>query len=271
MQIFATILRELFGYYSDRHIPRAAAALSYYLTMTFFPLIICLYSLLGRNYLRVTQSLNFISQFISSRTTDMLRSFMTHVALNQNSGIFVAGLLVLVTSSSAAVRTLQGTIGEMQGKQRFQGLTDFVFSVLFSLAFVLAIYFAILVLFTGKDFLELINGYLPFVDISISWRWIRFLLLGGISFVIFWGTYLVSRPRSDPYPCFPGAIFSTLGVVGMSLIFSDFIAVSARYSLLYGSLASLILLIFWLYLNCQVIYLGAALNLAIRDVRRKTK
>ena len=266
MQKMLKILRELFKYYNDKHIPRAAAALSYYLTMTFFPMIVCLYALLGRNYLRVMQSLDFVSQFISAKTTDMLRSFMAHVVSNQSSGILYASLAVLVTSASAAERTLQGTIGEMQGRQRFQGIKDFLFSVLFSLAFVVAIYFAILVLFTGKDFLELINGYLPFVDISSSWRWIRFLLLGGISFVLFWTIYALACPRNEPYPCFFGALFSTIGAVVMSLIFSNFIAISTRYPLLYGSLASIILLMFWLYLNCQVIYLGAAVNLAVRDV-----
>ena len=64
-------------------------------------------------------------------------------------------------------------------------------------------------------------------------------------------------------------IFITLGLVVMSWIFSGFIAVSTRYPLVYGSLASLILLMFWLYLCCQIIYLGAALNIALRDVQGK--
>ena len=41
-------------------------------------------------------------------------------------------------------------------------------------------YFSIIVMFTGRDFIELLNGWLPFIDISSSWQWIRFLLLGGM-------------------------------------------------------------------------------------------
>jgi len=33
----------------------------------------------------------------------------------------------------------------------------------------------------------------------------------------------------------------------------------------YGSLASLILLMFWLYLICQAIFVGAALNVALKE------
>jgi len=265
MKRFGKILAGIFNYYNTYRIPRAAAALSYYLTMTFFPLIICLYSLLGQNYMRVTQTLNFISQFISAKTAEMLRSFLAHVALSHNSGMFYAGLLVFITSASAAERTLQGTIGEMQGKQHFQGLADLLFSIVYALVFVAAIYFSIVVLFTGRDILDLINGYLPFVDISVSWTWLRYLLLAGISFFLFWAIYAVAQAKGARYRSFPGALFTTVGIVVISVVFSNFIAVSTRYSLVYGSLASVILLMFFLFLNCQIIYLGAAVNLALRD------
>ena len=67
----------------------------------------------------------------------------------------------------------------------------------------------------------------------------------------------------------PGAAFATAGIVVMSFIFSKLIASSARYSLVYGSLASVILLMFWLYLICQAIFVGAALNIALRDRGRQ--
>lgn len=268
MTRFLRFITEIVDIYTNKRIPRAAAALSYYLTMTVFPLIICLYTLLGNSYAKAILVLDFLEQFLAAETTRYIRNFLNYVAMSHNSAMLIAGLTVLVTSASAAVRTLQTTIGEMQGGKRFQGLMDFVFSVIFSLAFLAAMYFAILVMFTGQDFLELINGYLPFIDISSSWHWIRFLLLGGITFVIFWGIYEVSKRRSDKYRTFPGAVFATVGMVAMSLIFSAFIAASARYPLVYGSLASLILLMFWLFLCCQVIYLGAALNIALRDVYR---
>ena len=265
------ILKRLVVIYTERRLPRAAAALSYYMTMTFFPLIICLYSLLGRNYLKIMEALKFISQFISSDTLYMLRSFMGYVARSGSNAMLAAGLMVLLTSASAGVRSMQSTIGEMQGGERYQGLAGFLFSLIFSVVFVGAIYFAILVLFTGRDFIEKLNGWLPFVDIGGSWQWIRYLLLAGIVFVIDWAVYAVSQRRTDRYRCFPGAVFTTIGMVVMSSLFSVFISASARYSLVYGSLASLILLMFWLYLCCQIIYLGAALNSAIREICEEPK
>ncbi len=265
------ILRELFNLYNRIQIPRAAAGLSYYLTMTFFPLIICLNSLLGYNFNQSMRILNFVGQFLSSNATVMLQSFLIHIAVNNNSGIFAAGLLALVVPASAAIRTLQATIGEMQGRKRYQGIWYFLFSVGFSLLFMGAIYFAVLVVFTSRDILDLINGYLPFIDISSSWSWIRYLILAAISFLLLWIVYAFSKAHGYHYKTAPGALFSTLGLVLMTLVFSNFIGVSTRYPLVYGSLASVILLMFWLFLVCQIIYLGAALNIVLAQQHSKSK
>ena len=268
METLKKILRVLRGtaqIYYEKQIPRSAAALSYYLTMSFFPLIICLYTLLGSNYGKMLQVLDFLDQFLSVETTRYIQSFLDYVAKNRSPAMLVAGLTILLTSASAAVRALQLTIGEMQGGRRFQGVRDFLFSLVFSLAFMAAMYFAILVMLTGREFLEFVDSFLPFLNVSSSWRWLRFLVLGGIEFVILWGVYEVSLRREQPYHTFPGALLSTVGIVVMSWIFSVFIAASGRYPLVYGSLTSLVLLMFWLFLCCQVIYLGAALNVAIRD------
>ncbi len=261
------VLRATARLYVDKQIPRSAAALSYYLTMSLFPLIICLYTLLGSSYGKMLQVLDLLDQFLAPETTRYIKSFLAYVAGNRNSAMLFAGLTLLLTSASAAVRAMQVSIGELQGGRRFQGLRDLLFSLVFSLAFLAAMYFAILVMLTGQDFLEFVEARLPILHVSRAWRWVRFLVLGGIEFVILWGMYEASRRRDRPYRTAPGALVATLGIVAMSWVFSEFIAVSSRYPLVYGSLASLILLMFWLFLCCQVIYVGAAVNIAIRDVK----
>ncbi len=261
------IVQDIADIYSNKRIPRASAALSYYLTMTVFPLIICLYTLLGKNYVKAADALDFASKFISPETTQFLDDFLKHVASSNSPAMMAAGLMVLITSSSAAIRTIQSTIGEMQGGQRFQGVMYFLFSIVFSLVFLAAMYFSILVIVTGQEVLTLVNSLLPFVDVSGTWGWLRFLLLAGIVFVIFWGIYAVSKRRIDKYSTFPGALLSTVAAVIMSAAFSVFIGASAKYPLVYGSLASIVLLMLWMYICCQIIYIGAAFNIALRNLK----
>ena len=65
--------------------------------------------------------------------------------------------------------------------------------------------------------------------------------------------------------------FGSLGMVAVSIGFSVFISASQRYPLIYGSIASLILLMFWLYVSSLVVYCGAALNIVLRDMKADTE
>ena len=52
---------------------------------------------------------------------------------------------------------------------------------------------------------------------------------------------------------------TALAMVGCSAVFSWFIGMSSRYALVYGSLASLIILLVWLYFCGNILLLGALL------------
>lgn len=257
--------------YTDTQVTIASAALSYYFTMTFFPLIICLYTMLGNSYDQAMRIVQFLKSFASEEAIDLISDFLVYVASNNSPAMMVAGLAVLVTFASAASRSIQTTIGRMQGGVKFKAFMYFAFSILFSLVFLAAIYFAMLVMLTGRQFITTVNKLLPFIDISHSWNWMRFLVMGGIFFVLVWGVYETAKRNCDEYSTFPGTVVTTVALVAESLLFSVFIGRSAKYPLVYGSLASLILLMLWLYSCCLIIYVGAAVNIALRDTRQQTE
>ncbi len=265
------LIKDVYDIYLKRMLPRASAALSYYLTMTIFPLIICLYALFGQNYQVAMRVFNYLEQFLSPSADELIKSFLIHVAGTGGRTVLVAAITMLVLSASAAIRVLQGTINEMQGGHRFPAVTDYLISLVFAVALLLAVYFSMVALLTGHRVLRWMRDTFA-LNVSESWwLWARFLLMGGVTLLLFWGLFGFTRPRNDRYLVFPGAALATAGVVLMSTIFSRLIASSARYSLVYGSLASLILLMLWLYMICQAIFVGAALNIALRDRKARRK
>ena len=251
--------------YTEQRLAMAAATLSYYLTMTFCPLIIVLYSLLGNSYDKAMRIVAFAEHLMAVETVDFIREFLAYVASHSSAGMTLAGITVLVTSASAAVRTMQFTIGAMQGGQRFRGVLSFLFSVVFSVLLVAGVYFGVIALLSGRGLMSRLNEILPAVDISGSWNTLRFLLLAAIEFFLFWSIYASLKRREDRYSCFPGAILATATMVAVSLVFSVIISASVKYPLIYGSLASVILLMMWLYFCSLAIFCGAALNIVIRD------
>lgn len=265
------LVKDVYNIYLNKMVPRASAALSYYLTMTIFPLIICLYALFGQNYQVAMNVFNYLEHFLTPSGDELIKSFLLHVAATGGRTVLIAAITMLVVSASAAVRALQGTIGEMQGGHRFRATTDYFVSFALAVALLLAVYLSMVVLLTGRRFLDWVQRSFS-VNVADSW-WLsaRFILLGGVAFLLFWGIFGFTRPRNDKYLVLPGAALATVGVVLMSTLFSRLIASSARYSLVYGSLASLILMMLWLYLICQAIFVGAALNIALRDRKARQK
>jgi len=255
--------------YFGKRVTRGAAALSYYLTMTLFPLLICLYSMLGTRYQQAMQALSVVRSLIAEETFSAVEDFLTYVASNNSTAMLIAALMVLFTSASAAFRSFETTIGEIQGEIRFRGFWGLMASLLFSLVFLAAVYMSILILMTGSWFLELVSRILPFVNISRSWTWVRFIVLFGIVFVLIYSLYHVTAPAGRRYGVVKGALAATVALVAVSIIFSMFIGVSAKYPLVYGSLASVILLMFWLYLSSLMLIMGDVINVVIRNRGRR--
>ena len=255
--------------YMNNRIPMSSAALSYYLTMTFFPLVICLYTLLGNSYEKALKVVGFIETVMPERTVEMLKSFLDYVSANYSVLMMVFALSVILITSSAAFRSLENTIGVMQGGRRFDGYAFFVVSIFLSLGFLATIYMATIVMFLGENFISFINGYIKIIQLDNYWRFLRFIILFGIALVIIVLIYELCKRKEDHYRTFPGALFATLLLVAVTAFFSMFINASIKYPLVYSSLSAVILLMFWLYCCCLVIYCGAVFNIARRDIRNE--
>lgn len=63
-----------------------------------------------------------------------------------------------------------------------------------------------------------------------------------------------------------GAVFSTVGWIVFSAIFSLYIENYSNYSYVYGSLAAIVLLMLWLYICMIIFLLGAELNVVITNL-----
>ncbi len=271
MQSVLIFMRRLGKLCLQKQISRASAALAYSLTMSLFPVIVCLYALLGSNAGKMLEVLELADKLLNPETTRYLKSFLDYVAGNPDPGLLAAALLLLLSSASAAARSLQLSLREIRGEApKSRGLRGWLFSYFFSLAFLAALYFGILVMLTGQSFLELLERAAPGLPLGRAWSWLRFPVLGGLVFLTLWGVYAVyGGGHGAGRRAAPGALTATAGIVVMSWVFSGFIAASSRYPLVYGSLHSIILLMIWLFLCGEMIFLGAAVNTVRREKREK--
>lgn len=258
------VLTTMADTFLTRRVTRSAAEIAYYMVMALFPVIICMYDLLALILRDPTAVLRIVETLVLPRETQALVSeFLIYVSGNTSQVMFIAALFVMITSASAAFRAMAAIVSEIHGDKRFGIVSSTVVSVAFSVAFLLVLYLCVLLMLTGKHFLLWLDALMPRVSIVWSWTWLRFLVLFAILLMMILVLYRLTTPRRTSHRVLPGALFSAVGIVVMSILLSWLIGSSAKYSLVYGSLASVVILLFWFQVFGLLLILGVVLNHAL--------
>lgn len=258
------VLTTMADTFLTRRVTRSAAEIAYYMVMALFPVIICMYDLLALILRDPTAVLRIVETLVLPRETQALVSeFLIYVSGNTSQVMFIAALFVMITSASAAFRAMAAIVSEIHGDKRFGIVSSTVVSVAFSVAFLLVLYLCVLLMLTGKHFLLWLDALMPRVSIVWSWTWLRFLVLFAILLMMILVLYRLTTPRRTSHRVLPGALFSAVGIVVMSILLSWLIGNSAKYSLVYGSLASVVILLFWFQVFGLLLILGVVLNHAL--------
>lgn len=246
--------------YFEKRVSRSAAELSYFLILSFFPAIICVNALIGMLDLDVGALLVGAEGLIPEGVRLMIQEYLSHIG-GDRPGLLTAGVAMTLYSASAAFRALMNIMADISGGRRMTGLKQVVASLFYSLLLLVTIYLSGLVLFTGEWFFRGIERFLPGSLPERNWLQLRFLLLFFLLLTLILVVYRLSVPRDGArHPLFMGALLASGALVAASALFSWLIGMSARYSLVYGSLASVIVLLVWLYLCGNILILGNVWN-----------
>jgi len=250
------------------HVARSAAALSYYLTISVFPLLICVSAILASLHVRESNVIEFISNILPAGAFSTVTEFLTHIGRNGSELMIVVGVTAMLTSSSAAFRSFTGIMGEIQGKMRFSGLWGGVFSFVFSVVFLAAIYMSGFVILSGEWLMQILEAHLGLERFLALWTWVRFVILFLLLFGIIYGIYIISAPKETKRTHrLPGALVASIVLVVASVIYSRLISASIKYAILYGSLASFIILMIWLYTCAIILIMGNVFNISLQKHR----
>ena len=255
-------VREIVEVYFDRRVSRSAAELAYFLILSFFPVLICVNAFVGLLHLDVNLILAGTEEFLPKESRSILGEYILYITDNQSNAMLFAGLTMTLFSASAAFRALMNIMADIYGRTTYRGVGQVVASVAFSVLFLITIYLSLAVLLTGSWFLHLVETYLPWVrQVVGDWQWIRFWVLFCLVMLFVLLTYRMAAPRGKPRPpILTGGVLASAALVCASMLFSWFIGMSSRYSLVYGSLASVIILQVWLYLCGNILILGNVFN-----------
>ena len=264
-------VRDMVQTYGRLGVSRAAASLAYFLILTLFPLLVCVNFFIGLLELDPEAVFSALDPLLPRESLSIILEYLTYVSgipQSQSTPLLLASLFTILLSASAGLRTLLKTMDELYQVRHVSSLRRVAVSVILSLLFLLTIYLSIVVIFTGDWFFQVLEERLPppLADLiplrllSQLWGWLRYLLLFFCVLLLVLAVYRMGTPpplRREKKVLRLTALLSAGALVACSVLFSWFIGMSSRYSLVYGSLASLIILLVWLYFCGNILLVGA--------------
>ena len=264
-------VRDMVQTYGRLGVSRAAASLAYFLILTLFPLLVCVNFFIGLLELDPEAVFSALDSLLPRESLSIILDYLTYVSgvpQSQSTPLLLASLFTILLSASAGLRTRLKTMDELYQVRHGSSLGRVVVSVALSILFLLTIYLSIVVIFTGDWFFQLLEARLPsplaelipLRLLSQLWGWLRYLLLFFCVLLLVLAVYRMGTPpplRREKKVLRLTALLSAGALVACSVLFSWFIGMSSRYSLVYGSLASLIILLVWLYFCGNILLVGA--------------
>ena len=135
------------------------------------------------------------------------------------------------------------------------------------IALVLILVILILLVFGNSIASTITNNYYELSGIVNFVLNLRFVFSISIMFIIFLFMYRFcgGKEKKKFKHCIIGAIFTAIAWYLISFFFSIYIDIFTNFSVIYGSLATITVIIMWLYTIIYVILLGAEINVATQE------
>lgn len=185
--------------------------------------------------------------------------------------------ITAITTLYAASRSVHAlSIGLMQiyePDKVYRTIKNWAFALIDTLLMIVVICASLVLLVFGKPIVKLIVSYLPggfefFIDILKSTKLIAYVVIVFVFALLYKVLSNTKRPYLEQIP---GAIFSMLGWSIFSGIYAFYINNFSNYSLTYGSLAAVVLLMMWLNVCLNIFLWGGEINVFLEKKRKEKK
>ena len=255
------VRRMVLRFFSDG-IPQAAAALSYFLLFSLLPLLMFVNALVARLGISI-EDFRPVFELMPKSLQELILSYFEQITATPSFSPLLIGTLLTLYFLSRAVRSIMRTV---DGIYRVEGHRRAVLDILLSFAmtagFLLTVVCSFVLAVAGRMLLRLLPQALPIpAPILEAARGTGFWMMIAIVFAfLMLFNRIVPNLHLGFREVWPGALFSLVAWVLVSWCFSFYVDNMARYSVLYGSLATVIVLMIWLYLVSIILLMGPQLN-----------
>lgn len=262
------IAGELVQRYFAHDVARDSAALTYYLLFAIFPLLIFVSTIIGKLELDIDATVAWLAQLLPADVVNVVDSYLNYVTENSSPQLLWFSLIFSVWFPMRATGCVLHSMRKAFGKGAPESMVGALGrNFLFTIVLVVTIGASIFMTVVGRRALEFLSRFFTLTEDFISaWSYLRFVLVFVMLAFAIGTLYMMAQGRRCPLgQVWPGVILSLLAWMGLSIAFSYYVENIAQYAALYGSIATIVVVLVWLYLSATVVILGAEFTAVLQQ------
>lgn len=251
---------------ASHHVGAYAAQAAYFFMLSMIPIILLLLTMVQYTPVTKVDVMTAVVQVFPSSVDSLITSIVNQV-YNQSSTVIPVTIIVALWSAGKGVLSISTGLNAIYGCPETRNYFYLrIRATLYTVLFVVMILLLLIMSVFGNSINIFATSHIPALkpvaDKLIEMRTVVTpLSLMGFSLLI----YKFLPNRTDWFrKQIPGSIFSAIGWMVISWVFSVYLDIFEGFSDMYGSLTTIVLIMLWLYFSMYCILLGAEANVCLR-------
>ena len=253
-----------------------AAAISWSFFMALFPFALFILNLIPFIPIQNFQKdfLQFVSEAVPPNTYGAIENIINDILHNSHSGLLSSGFLLsvfLMTNGVNAIMSGFETSHHVIVKRAYFHQYFIALGLSLLLTFVLIITVSTIIIFEVviqktiiQDVLsERISNKISLIQFG-RYLFVLIMIIIVIATLFKFG---IHQTRKRAFITF-GTIFTTVLIIITSYFFGIWVVKFSKYNELYGSIGTLLIVMFYLWINCMILLLGFELDASIAKLKR---
>lgn len=239
-----------------------ASSAGFFLSLSIFPVLLLLLSLLRSAHLELRTLLAAVEGFLPEALLPYAEELIRGIYYNSSAGLVSVSAVTALWSASRGVQALVTGLDAVCGTPRRRGyLRERLLSAGYTLAFLAVLVLTLVLHVFGTVILEQLRTRShPFIRFLAELIDLRFLLLLILQTALFTAMFRFLPAHRDRTPALPGALLSSAGWLVFTNLYSLYVDYFGDHTQVYGSVYTVALGMLWLYLCIYIVFLGGALN-----------
>ena len=244
-----------------------SSAISFSFFMALFPFALFILNLIPYIPIDGFQQdfLRFVAQGVPPKTYDAVALIIADILINSHSGLLSTGFILSIFLSANGINAvLSGfesskniTIKRSYFRQYLVSLAmSLLLSLLLLVTVAMIVFFEVLIQKTIIQ--DVFSDQISLIQLG-RYAFVILMILMSTSFLFKFG---IKRDKNRDFITV-GSVFTTIFIIITSYGFGIWVVKFSKYNELYGSIGTLLIMMFYIWINCMILLLGFELNAVI--------